>query len=73
MVGAVGKMAFVKRRKLWKTGEGGLCCFSSDIQTWPGTLSLLEEWNKTPIVFVAFFVLSATPPLMGEMAKVYRI
>ena len=25
MVGAVGEMAFVKRRKLWKTGENGLC------------------------------------------------
>ena len=61
MVGAVGEMASVKLRKLWKTGEDGLCCFSSVIQTRPGPSSLLEEWSKTPIVFVVFFVLSATP------------
>ena len=33
-------------------GNDGLCCFSYAIQTWPGPSSLLEEWNKTPIVFV---------------------
>ena len=43
MVGAVGEMASVKRRKLWKTGEDGLCCSSSAIQTWLGPSSLLEE------------------------------
>ena len=26
MVGVVGEMASVKRRKLWKTGEDGLRC-----------------------------------------------
>ena len=31
MVGAVREMASVKRRKLWKTGEDGLCCSSSAI------------------------------------------
>ena len=71
MVGAVGEMASVKRRKLWKMGEDGLCCSSSAIQTLLGPLSLLEELSKTPIVFV-IFVLSATPKL-GETAKVYRI
>ena len=60
-VGAVGEMASLKRRKLWKTGEDGLCCSSSAIETWPGPSSLLEEWSKTPIVFVVFFVLSANP------------
>ena len=25
MVGAVGELASMKRRKLWKTGEDGLC------------------------------------------------
>ena len=52
MVGAVGEMASVKRHKLWKTGEDGLCCSSSAIQTWLGPLSLLEEypqnWGKWP-------------------------
>ena len=33
VVGAVGEMASVKRRKLWRTGEDGLCCPSSAIQT----------------------------------------
>ena len=61
MVGAVGEMASMKQRKLWKTGEDGQCCFSSAIQTRPGPSSLLEEQSVTPIVFVAFFVLSANP------------
>ena len=33
MVGAVGELASMKRHKLWKTGEDGLCCSSSAIQT----------------------------------------
>ena len=66
MVGAVGEMASMKRRKLWKTGEDGLCCFSSAIQTRPGPLSLLEERSLTPIVIVVFFVLSATPQTRGN-------
>ena len=61
MVGAVGEMASMKRRKLWETGKDGLCCSSSAIQTHPGPSSLLEEWSKTPIVFVVSFVLSVTP------------
>ena len=65
VVGAVGEMASVKRCKLWKTGEDGLCCSSSAIQTRPGPSSLLEERSKTPIVFV-FFVLSATPQNGGN-------
>ena len=52
VVKAVGEMASVKRRKLWNTGEGGLCCSSSTIQTQLGPLSLLEERSKTPTVFV---------------------
>ena len=61
MVGAVGELAFMKQRKLSKTGEDGLCCSSSAIQTRLSPWSLLEERNKTPIVFVVSFVLSATP------------
>ena len=61
----------MKRRKLWKTGEDGLCLSSSAIQTRPGPLSLLEEWSVTPHCFVVFFVLLATPKL-GQIAMVYR-
>ena len=71
MVGAVGEMASMKRHKLWKTGEDGLCCSSSAIQTRPGPLSLLEEWSKTPIVFVV--LCCRLTPKPGETAKVYRI
>ena len=62
VVGAVGEIASVKRRKLWKTGEDGLCCSSSAIQTRLGPSSLLEERSGAPIVFV----LSATPQTGGN-------
>ena len=52
MAGAIGEMASMKRHKLWKTGEDGLCCSTSAIQTRPGPSSLLEERSKIPIVFV---------------------
>ena len=66
MVGAVGEMASMKRCKLWKTGEDGLCCSSSAIQTRLGLSSLLEEQSEIPIVFVVSFVLSATPQTGGN-------
>ena len=66
MVGAVGEMTSIKRCKLWRTGEDGLCCSSSAIQTRLGPSSLLEERNKTPIVLVVSFVLSATPQTRGN-------
>ena len=63
----------MKRRKLWKTGEGGLCCSGSAIQTRLGPSSLLEEQSKTPIVFVVLLCCRLPPPpQLGEMAKVYR-
>ena len=65
MVGSVGETASMKRRKLWKTGEDGLCCSSSAIQTRLDPSSLLEERSETPIVFVSF-VLSATPQTGGN-------
>ena len=71
MVGAVEEMASMKRRKLWNTMEDGLCCSRSAIQTWLGPSSLLEEWSKTTIVFVASFC-CWLPPKLGETAKVYR-
>ena len=55
MVGAVGEMASMKRRKLWTTGEDGLCCSSSAIQTRLGPSSLLEERSEIPIVFFFCF------------------
>ena len=68
MVGAVGEMASMKQSKLWKTGEDGLCCSSSAIQTRLGPSSLLEERSEIPIVFVfcCCFVLSATPQTGGN-------
>ena len=66
VVGAVGEMAYMKRCKLCKTGEDGLCCFSSAIQTRLDLPSLLEERSEIPIVFVVSFVLSATPQTGGN-------
>ena len=66
VVGAVGEMAPMKQRKLWKTGEDGLCCSSSAIQTRLAPLSLLEERSEIPIVFVVSFVLLATPETGGN-------
>ena len=66
MVGAGGEMAYMKRRKLWKTGKDGLCCSSSAIQTRLGPSSLPEERSEIPIVFVVFSVLSATPQTGGN-------
>ena len=71
MVGAVGETASMKRRKLWKTGEDGLCCSCSAIQTRLDPSSLLEERSETPIVFV-FLLCCRLPPKLGETAKVYR-
>ena len=68
VVGAVGEMASVKRRKFWKTGEDGLCCSSSAIQTWLGPSSLLEERSGVPIVFVVLLCCRLLPKL-GKMAK----
>ena len=70
MVGAVGEMASMKRLKLWKMGEDGLCCSRNAIQTRPGPSSLLEERSKTPIVF--FLLCCRLPPKLEDMAKVYR-
>ena len=66
VVGAVGELASMKRRKLWKTGEDGLCWSSSAAQTQLGPSSSLEERSKTPIVFVVSFVLLATPQTGGN-------
>ena len=63
---AVGELASMKRRKLWKMREDGLCCSSSAVQTQLSPSSLLEERNKTSTVFVVSFVLSATPETGGN-------
>ena len=69
MVGAVGETASMKRRKLWKTGEDGLCCSSSAIQTRLDPSSLLEERSETPIVFVCFFCVVGYPPIWGKRPR----
>ena len=66
----VGEMTSMKRRKLWKTGEDGLCCSSSAIQTWLGPSSLLEQRSEIPIVL--FLLCCRLLPKLGETAKVYR-
>ena len=69
VVWAAEAMASMTRCKLWKTGEDGLCCSSSAIQTRPGPSSLLEERSKTPIAFVVSFVLSDNPPNWGKRPR----
>ena len=71
VVGAVGEIASMKQRKLWKMGEDGLCCSSSAIQTRLGPSSLLEERSEIPIVFVVSFVLSAAPQTGGNSHGIY--
>ena len=71
MVGVVGEMAYMKRRKLWRTGEDGLCCSSSAIQTRLGPSSLLEERSEISLFCRSFLCCRLTPKL-GETAKVYR-
>ena len=71
VVGAVREMASMKRRKLWKTGEGGQCCSSSAIQTRLGPSSLLEEWSKTPL-FLLFFCVVGYPPNWGKPRYIDR-
>ena len=68
VVGAVGEMASMKRRKFGRRGEDGLCCSSSAIQTQPGPSSLLEEQSKTPIIFV-FSLCCRLPPKLGKRPR----
>ena len=70
-VGAVGEMAYMKRRKLWKTWEDGLCCSNSAIQTRLGPSPLPEERSEIPIVLL-FLLCCQLPTKLGETAKVYR-
>ena len=73
VVGAVGKMAYMKRRKLWKTGEDGLCCSSSAIQTRLGPSSLLEERSEIPIACCCFFCVVGYPQNWGKQPRyIYR-
>ena len=68
MVGAVGEMVSVKRRKLWKMGEDGLCCSSSAFQTRLGPSSVLEERSGVPIVFV-LLLCCRLPPNWGRCPR----
>ena len=58
----------MKRRKLWKTGEDGLCCSSSAIQTRLGPSSLPEERSEIPIVLL-FLVCCRLPPNCGKRPR----
>ena len=68
MVGAVGEIASMKRRKLWRTGEEGLCCSSSAIQTRLGPSSLLEERSKTQLFLFSLCVVGY-PPNWGKQPR----
>ena len=68
VVGAVGEMASMKRCKLWKMGDDGLCCSSSAIQTQPGPSSLLEERSKTPL-FLFSPCCAGYPPNWGKRPR----
>ena len=69
MVGAVEEMASMKRRKLWKTGEDGLCYSSSAIQTRLCPSSLLEERSEIPVVFFCFFFVVGYPLNWGKQPR----
>ena len=66
MVGAVGEVANMKRRKLLKTGEDGLCHSSSAIQTQLGPSSLLE---RKGILFCCFLYVVSYPPYWGKRPR----
>ena len=68
VVGEVGEMASMKWRKLWKTGEDGLCCSSRAIQNRPGSSSLLEERSKTPLFLLSLCVVGY-PPNWGKRPR----
>ena len=67
MVGAVGEVANMKRHKLWKMGEDGLCRSSSAIQTRLGPSSLLEERSRT--LFCCFPCVVGYPPNWGKRPR----
>ena len=71
VVGAVGEMASVKQRKLWRTGEDGLCCSSSAIQTRLGPSSLLEERSKIPVVLLFLLCCRLPPKIGGNSQGIY--
>ena len=68
VVESVGEMASMKRCKLWKTGEDGLCCSSSAIQIRSGTSSLLEERCK-PHCFCCFLCIVGYPSNSGKRPR----
>ena len=67
MVGAVGEMAYMKRRKLWKTGEDWVVLLQQCHPNSAGSLVIARRTERIPIVFVVFSVLSATPQTGGNV------
>ena len=57
----------MKRCKLWKTREDGLCRSSSVIHTRLGPLSLLEE--RRGILFCCFLYVVGYPPYWGKRPR----
>ena len=72
MVGAVGEMAYMKRRKLWKTGRMG--CVAPAVPSKLGWIPRHCQKNGVkPQLFLLFLLCCRLPPKLGETAKVYRI
>ena len=67
MAGVVREVANMKRRKLWKMGEDGLCHSSSIIQTLLGPLSLPEERSGT--MFCCFLCVVGYLPNWGKRLR----
>ena len=65
MVGAVGEMASVKRRKLLKTGEDGLLLQQCHPNS-AGSFVIARGMEWGPHCFCCSFVLSATPQTGGN-------
>ena len=66
MVGAVGEMASVKRRKLWKTGGGWAVLLQQCHPNSAGSLVIARGMEWGPHCFCCYFVLSATPQTGGN-------
>ena len=67
VVGAVGEMAYMKRRKLWKMG-----CVAPAVPSKPGWVPrhCWKNGVKSPLFLL--FLCRRLPPKLGEAAKVYR-
>ena len=69
VIGAVGEMASVKRRKLWKTGEDVAVLLQQCHPNSAGSLVIARGTEWGPHCFCCSFVLSATPQTGGKWPR----